>query len=157
MKKHAATYLTFLLILLHKISLGQVDDKNSNPFLGMIYSVVTKDGVKTIVPTSYLNAPFIAGVIKGKDESSNNYPSTPTNATIQSSYQIPEIVKVAVSLENGKIKRGDLLGISNLEGVAAKLKDSGFTIGIALEDSNDNDKNKTYQLIECRVLIQYVR
>ncbi|MBX4197983.1 hypothetical protein KW782_01470 [Candidatus Parcubacteria bacterium] len=41
---------------------------------------------------------------------------------------------VKVSLENGPIKAGDLLGPSSIPGVAAKMEKSGIIIGAALED-----------------------
>ncbi len=50
-------------------------------------------------------------------------------------------VKTKVSTINGVIHKGDLIGISEIGGVGAKLIDSGFAVGTALEDNFDTDVN----------------
>ena len=49
-------------------------------------------------------------------------------------------VPVQLSTENGPIKKGDRLMLSSLPGIAMKATGTGMTVGIALEDFNENRK-----------------
>lgn len=51
--------------------------------------------------------------------------------------------KVRVSTINGSIKNGDLITTSTIPGVGMKSKENGYIIGLALEDYDEKDPNKT--------------
>lgn len=64
------------------------------------------------------------------------------------------IAHVRFNLQNGPIQKGDYITISNDPGVGMKATESGFTIGVALENSEATEKPG---LIRVRVMVRYER
>jgi|ERR1043165_6867693 hypothetical protein len=58
---------------------------------------------------------------------------------------------VKVSIENGTIKKGDLITSSSKKGTGMKATQSGMVIGIAQEDANADGQ------IKVQILLQYVK
>ena len=54
--------------------------------------------------------------------------------------------------QNGPISRGDYITISSEPGVGMKATKDGFTVGVALEDSNNTEKEG---LLKIRVMVRY--
>jgi hypothetical protein len=59
---------------------------------------------------------------------------------------------VRYNLNNGPIQKGDYITISNEPGVGMKATESGFTVGVALENSYDTEKTG---LLKIRVMVRY--
>jgi len=64
------------------------------------------------------------------------------------------IAHVRYNLQNGPIQKGDHITVSSEPGVGMKATESGFTIGLALEDSDSAEKPG---LIRVRVMVRYER
>lgn len=64
------------------------------------------------------------------------------------------VAHVRYNLQNGHIRKGDYITISSEPGVGMKATESGFTIGVALEDSDATEKPG---LIRVRVMVRYER
>ena len=62
------------------------------------------------------------------------------------------IAYVKYNLEGGTIAKGDYITISCEPGVGMKATEEGFTVGVALENSNDTEK---VGLLKIRVLVRY--
>ena len=62
------------------------------------------------------------------------------------------IVEVRYNSENGKIKKGDPITSSSIQGEAMKATKSGIILGFALEDAQGESG-----LIKARILIQYLK
>jgi hypothetical protein len=61
---------------------------------------------------------------------------------------------VRYNLQNGPIQKGDYITISSEPGVGMKATASGFTVGVALENSDATEKPG---LIKVRVMVRYER
>lgn len=61
---------------------------------------------------------------------------------------------VRYNLENGPINKGDYITISSEPGVGMKAIESGFTVGVALENSDATAKPG---LLKVRVMVRYER
>jgi hypothetical protein len=59
---------------------------------------------------------------------------------------------VRYNLQNGPIQKGDYITISNEPGVGMKATESGFTVGVALENSDATEKPG---LLKIRVMVRY--
>ncbi len=59
---------------------------------------------------------------------------------------------VRYNLQNGPIQKGDYITISNEPGVGMKATQSGFTVGVALENSDATEKSG---LLKIRVMVRY--
>jgi hypothetical protein len=64
------------------------------------------------------------------------------------------IAHVRYNLQNGPIQKGDYITISSEAGVGMKATESGFTVGVALENSDATEKPG---LIKVRVMVRYER
>jgi hypothetical protein len=64
------------------------------------------------------------------------------------------IAHVRYNLQNGPIAKGDYITISSEPGVGMKATESGFTVGVALENSDATEKPG---LIRVRVMVRYER
>ncbi|MCG3165236.1 MAG: hypothetical protein POELPBGB_00998 [Bacteroidia bacterium] len=62
------------------------------------------------------------------------------------------IAHVRFNLQNGPIQKGDYITISNEPGVGMKATESGFTVGVALENSDATEKPG---LLKVRVMVRY--
>ncbi len=62
------------------------------------------------------------------------------------------VAYVRYNLQNGPIAKGDYITISDEAGVGMKATQSGFTVGLALENS---DKTEQPGLLKMRVMIRY--
>ena len=88
------------------------------------------------------------------DKSSTPYQDEITAVFIlkDEDFNVPRFVEKGIAFvkftsTNGSVKKGDYLTASGIAGTAMKATQSGMTIGVALEDFNDNQ-----QLI--KVLVQ---
>jgi hypothetical protein len=59
---------------------------------------------------------------------------------------------VRYNLQNGLIQKGDYITVSNEPGVGMKATESGFTVGVALENS---DATENLGLLKIRVMVRY--
>jgi hypothetical protein len=64
------------------------------------------------------------------------------------------IAHVRYNLQNGPIQKGDYITISDEPGEGMKATESGFTVGVALENSDATEKPG---LIRVRVMVRYER
>ncbi len=62
------------------------------------------------------------------------------------------VTHVRFNLQNGPITKGDYITVSDEAGVGMKATQSGFTVGLALENS---DKTEQPGLLKIRVMIRY--
>jgi len=81
--------------------------------------------------------------------SERHFPENYKNALVEQG-----IAHVRYNLQNGPIAKGDHITISSEPGVGMKATESGFTIGVALENSDATEKPG---LIRVRVMVRYER
>jgi hypothetical protein len=62
------------------------------------------------------------------------------------------VAYVRYSGQNGPVKTGDYITVSSNPGVGMKSTEDGFTIGVALENSNQTEKEG---LLKIRVMVRY--
>jgi len=61
------------------------------------------------------------------------------------------ITMVKVCMENGTIKKGDLITTSSTKGTGMKATGSGMMLGVAMQDATADG------LLQIRILLQYVK
>lgn len=74
--------------------------------------------------------------------------------TFKESIVTDNVAHVRYNLQNGPIQKGDYITISSEAGVGMKATESGFTVGVALENSDATEKPG---LIKVRVMVRYER
>jgi hypothetical protein len=104
--------------------------------------------------TTRENLSLIRGVYIPHEETSINSRTTINEQATSGEKNIKErgAVQVQYSLENGIISKGDYITISSEPGVGMKATQDGFTVGVALEDS---DKTEKEGLLKIRVMVRY--
>lgn len=121
-----------------------------------------EEGKLPFVKVNAENAERMEGVFQMVQMGAYSAPSNP-DGFIDPANKNPEAVKkspvvsdgaafVRYNLQNGPIQKGDYITISNEPGVGMKATESGFTIGVALENSDATEKPG---LLKVRVMVRY--